>query len=472
MILLYLVLVFWGWMTIYSASYNYEESLSIFNMDLVSGKQFLWICISMVMAVVLLLLDSRWYQDVANVAYVLILLLLMFTIVVAEDVKGSRSWLFIGPFSLQPAEFAKFATSLALARYISKNGFDLKHSRRDYLAFSIILVPVMLIIMQKEMGSALVYFALFLVLFREGLTPWILGAAFSAILIFIVSIRFSENVFWEATSLGTFLALLFIQILLLSWFSLANRRETMMRRVLLALMLIPLFLACLCNAFFWQFDLAYVLLGSLALSLIYITWASLKKNLKNVFALVASIVMAIAFLYATDFLFEKVLQPHQQMRTKVFLGMIDDPNNAGYNVNQAKISIGSGGFLGKGYLEGTQTKLKYVPEQDTDFIFCTIGEEFGFLGSTLLIVLYVYFMIRLILLAERQRHRFSRVYGYCVVSVFFFHVLINLGMVLGIMPVIGIPLPFFSYGGSSLLGFTILLFIFLRLDADRLRISV
>ena len=245
-----------------------------------------------------------------------------------------------------------------------------------------------------------------------------------------------------------------------------------MRRVLLALMLIPLFLACLCNAFFWQFDLAYVLLGSLALSLIYITWASLKKNLKNVFALVASIVMAIAFLYATDFLFEKVLQPHQQMRTKVFLGMIDDPNNAGYNVNQAKISIGSGGFLGKGYLEGTQTKLKYVPEQDTDFIFCTIGEEFGFLGSTLLIVLYVYFMIRLILLAERQRHRFSRVYGYCVVSVFFFHVLINLGMVLGIMPVIGIPLPFFSYGGSSLLGFTILLFIFLRLDADRLRISV
>lgn len=472
MILLYLVLVFWGWMTIYSASYNYEESLSIFNMDLVSGKQFLWICISMVMAVVLLLLDSRWYQDVANVAYVLILLLLMFTIVVAEDVKGSRSWLFIGPFSLQPAEFAKFATSLALARYISKNGFDLKHSRRDYLAFSIILVPVMLIIMQKEMGSALVYFALFLVLFREGLTPWILGAAFSAILIFIVSIRFSENVFWEATSLGTFLALLFIQVLLLSWFSLANRRETMMRRVLLALMLIPLFLACLCNAFFWQFDLAYVLLGSLALSLIYITWASLKKNLKNVFALVASIVMAIAFLYATDFLFEKVLQPHQQMRTKVFLGMIDDPNNAGYNVNQAKISIGSGGFLGKGYLEGTQTKLKYVPEQDTDFIFCTIGEEFGFLGSTLLILLYVYFMIRLILLAERQRHRFSRVYGYCVVSVFFFHVLINLGMVLGIMPVIGIPLPFFSYGGSSLLGFTILLFIFLRLDADRLRISV
>lgn len=472
MILLYLVLVFWGWMTIYSASYNYEESLSIFNMDLVSGKQFLWICISMVMAVVLLLLDSRWYQDVANVAYVLILLLLMFTIVVAEDVKGSRSWLFIGPFSLQPAEFAKFATSLALARYISKNGFDLKHSRRDYLAFFIILVPVMLIIMQKEMGSALVYFALFLVLFREGLTPWILGAAFSAILIFIVSIRFSENVFWEATSLGTFLALLFIQVLLLSWFSLANRRETMMRRVLLALMLIPLFLACLCNAFFWQFDLAYVLLGSLALSLIYITWASLKKNLKNVFALVASIVIAIAFLYATDFLFEKVLQPHQQMRTKVFLGMIDDPNNAGYNVNQAKISIGSGGFLGKGYLEGTQTKLKYVPEQDTDFIFCTIGEEFGFLGSTLLIVLYVYFMIRLILLAERQRHRFSRVYGYCVVSIFFFHVLINLGMVLGIMPVIGIPLPFFSYGGSSLLGFTILLFIFLRLDADRLRISV
>lgn len=472
MIFLYLVLVFWGWMTIYSASYNYEETVSIFDMSIVSGKQFLWMVISSLVAVVIMLLDARWYQNVSNGLYVLILLLLMFTIVVAPDVKGSRSWLFIGPFSLQPAEFAKFATSLALAKYISKNGFDLRHSKRDYWAFCIILIPVMLIILQKEMGSALVYFALFLVLFREGLTPWILGAAFSAILIFIVAIRFGEDMLLQATSLGPFLCLAFICLLLWLWFRLANRREKKMNLVLLAILLIPLMLAIICNVFWLKFDLSYVLLGELLLSLLYLSFSALKKNMRNILAIVASIILAVAFLYATDFLFEKVLQPHQQMRTKVFLGMIDDPNNAGYNVNQAKISIGSGGFMGKGYLNGTQTKLKYVPEQDTDFIFCTIGEEFGFMGSTLLIVLYVYFLIRLILLAERQRHRFSRVYGYCVASIFFFHVLINLGMVLGIMPVIGIPLPFFSYGGSSLLGFTILLFIFLRMDADRLRFSV
>ncbi len=472
MIFLYLFLVFWGWMTIYSASYNYEESLSIFNMNLVSGKQFLWISISLVMAVVLMLIDTRWYQDVADVLYGLIILLLLFTIVVAKDVNGSRSWLFVGPFSIQPAEFAKFVTSLTLARYISKNGFDLKHSKRDYLAFFIILLPAVLIILQKEMGSALVYFALFLVLFREGLTPWILGAAFSAILIFIVSIRFGEAFLWNATNLGTFLALLFIQLLLIAWFSLANYREKQMRKVLWILFAFPLLIAALSNAFLWQFNMSYLLLAQITVSMLFIVLQSFKRSMKNILALIASIVMAVAFLYATDFLFERVLQPHQQMRTKVFLGMIDDPNNAGYNVNQAKISIGSGGFLGKGYLNGTQTKLKYVPEQDTDFIFCTIGEEFGFIGSTFLMLLYVYFMIRLVLLAERQRHRFARVYGYCVVSIFFFHVLINLGMVLGILPVIGIPLPFFSYGGSSLLGFTILLFIFLRMDADRLRISV
>lgn len=472
MIFLYLALVFWGWMTIYSASYNYEESVSIFDMSIVSGKQFLWMIISFAVAILIMLLDARWYQNVANGVYVLILLLLMFTIVVAPDVKGSRSWLFIGPFSVQPAEFAKFATSLALAKYISKNGFDLKHSKRDYWAFCIILIPVMLIILQKEMGSALVYFALFLVLFREGLTPWILGAAFSAILIFIVSIRFGENLLWEATSLGSLLSMLFICLLLCIWFRLANHREKQMHVVLMMILFLPLALGIVCNIFWWHFDLCYVLLGELLVALLYLSFSSLKKNMKNILAIVSSIVLAVAFLYATDFLFEQVLQPHQQMRTKVFLGMIDDPNNAGYNVNQAKISIGSGGFMGKGYLNGTQTKLKYVPEQDTDFIFCTIGEEFGFVGSTVLIVLYVYFIIRLILLAERQRHRFSRVYGYCVASIFFFHVLINLGMVLGIMPVIGIPLPFFSYGGSSMLGFTILLFIFLRMDADRLRFSV
>ncbi len=472
MIVMYLALVFLGWMTIYSASYNYEESLDIFSGNIASGKQFVWIVVSLLAAVLMLLIDSRWIGGAANYIYLLVMGLLAVTIVLAPEIKGSRSWLVLGPFSFQPAEFAKMATSLALAKCISQQDFDLKRSRRKYLVIGIIMLPILLVLLQKETGSALVYLSLFLVLFRVGMTPWVLGAAIAAIVLFIVSIRYNAAMLWQHTCLGTFISLLCIEALLFCWFSLANPRERRMRFTILLIDAVPLLLACICNACVYRFNLDYVLIGSLLVTVVYIAVSALKKNLKNVHLMAFSIVLAIGFLFATDFIFEKVMQPHQKVRIEVLLGMTDDPDNAGYNVNQAKISIGSGGLLGRGYLSGTQTKLKYVPEQDTDFIFCTVGEEFGFVGSALLVLFYLYFIVRLVLLAERQRHLFAMVYGYCVASIFFFHVLINLGMVMGIMPVIGIPLPFFSYGGSSLLAFTILLFAFLRMDADRMTISV
>ena len=449
MILLYLVLVCWGWMTIYSASYNYEESISIFDMSIVSGKQFLWMMISFAMAAVIMLLDVRWYQNAANSIYILILLLLLFTIAVAPDVKGSRSWLFIGPFSVQPAEFAKFATSLALAKYISKNGFDLKHSKRDYWAFCIILIPAMLIIMQKEMGSALVYFALFLVLFREGLTPWILGAAFSAILIFIVAIRFGEIALWQASDLGSFLSLLFICLLLWVWFALSNHREKQMHVVLALLLTVPLALALLCQIFWIPFNLSYVLLGELLVALLYFFFTALKRQMKSIGAIIVSIVLAVSFLYATDFLFEEVLQPHQQMRTKVLLGMIDDPNNAGYNVNQAKISIGSGGLLGVG-LGKSRQKFLYLPEEHNDFIFAIVCEELGLIGAAIIMLLFAALILRGYWIALHARDRFGSLLVVGVTTLIAMQTFLNIGVVTGLLPTTGISLPFFSYGGTAL----------------------
>ncbi len=467
-LLIYLFLVFWGWLSIYSASYDYESS-RLLDLAQFSGKQFLWIGISLVVGVLLLVIDSRWYYNTAEIIYILVMALLMATIVLATDVKGSRSWLVFGPVSLQPAEFAKFATGLALAKYIDKHGFRPKESKRDYLTYLIIFLPVLLILLQQETGSALVYFSLFFVLYREGMSPKLLLAGCCAAAYFVVSIRYGNMQLWDATELGTFLVLLLILAITLFMFYLNNPREKQSLWLLLGTNLLPLLLAVLCNVVGWHFNLCWPLLVTMALSLGYLGWLVFKKNVHEVGQTILFAVLSVAFLFAVGFIFDHVLKPHQQVRTQVFLGVVDDPTNAGYNVNQAKISIGSGGLAGKGFLNGTQTKLKYVPEQHTDFIFCTIGEEWGFIGSVLLLLVYLYLMIRLILMAERQRSRFVRVYGYCVVCIFFFHVLINVGMVLGIMPVIGIPLPFFSYGGSSLLGFTILLFIFLKLDAERLR---
>ncbi len=466
-LLIYLVLVFWGWLTIYSASYNYD-SAQIFSQSLVSGKQFVWIAISLLAGFVLLIVDSRWYFDIAGFLYVLVMFVLLVTALVAPDIKGSRSWLVLGPIRIQPAEFAKFATALALAKCISKRGFSGKSLRQDFLSFLIILLPMALIVMEKETGSALVYVALLLVLYREGMPGGILLAGVCAVAYFIVGIRFGSQAILGQTSLGLFICLLLVEILTLAIFAWFNAKERPTMKWLALSFLGALLLAALVCQLIRPFDLCYVLLAELAVVFAYIFMGTFKRPLQKAWICLLFLVGSVGFIYATDYVFDH-LAPHQQARIQVLLGVIDDPSGVGYNVNQAKISIGSGGFHGKGYLNGTQTKLKYVPEQNTDFIFCTIGEELGFAGALVLIFLYVYLQCRIILMAERQRNRFVRVYGYCVSSIFFFHFLINLGMVLGIMPVIGIPLPFFSYGGSSLLGFTILLFIFLRMDADRFR---
>lgn len=467
-VFIYLFLVIWGWLTIYSASYDYD-STRLLDLSQFSGKQFMWIGISLVVGLLLLVIDSRWYYNATEVIYILVMALLVLTLVIASDVKGSRSWLIFGPVSIQPAEFAKFATALALAKFIDKNGFNPRESKRDYIAFLIIFLPILIIILQQETGSALVFLSLFLVLYREGMSPRLLQAGCCAAAYFIISVRYGSAVLWEKTETGYFLVLLLILALMLLMFYLHNSREKQSLWLLLGGNLLPLLAGIVCNLLGWHFNLCWPLLATMTFSISYLTVLSFRKNVREIASIVLFVVLSVAFLFTADFFFDHVLKPHQQIRTQVFLGVVDDPTNAGYNVNQAKISIGSGGLMGKGFLNGTQTKLKYVPEQHTDFIFCTIGEEWGFVGSAVLLLVYLYLMVRLILMAERQRSRFVRVYGYCVVSIFFFHVLINVGMVLGIMPVIGIPLPFFSYGGSSLLSFTILLFIFLKLDAERLR---
>lgn len=464
---IYFIFVFSGWLVIYSASYNFDE-LSLFNFETSAGKQLIWIGVSLVVALGIMLLDARWYYNFAYYLYILMMLVLAATIVLAPEIKGSRSWLVFGPISIQPAEFAKFATALALARYMGDNGLNANTSKPDFRSLLMIFLPIALIFLQHETGSALVYLSFFFMLYREGMSGIYLFYGVCMIVYFLLGIRFGNEMLWTYTSLGNFLVLLIIAITLVGMFYVYNKDKKVCLYLLLG-NIVPILLAVACCQWFRAFNICYLQMLLLALFVLYFLVVLFKRELRGIWVMILYVLLSVGFLYATDYAFENVLQAHQQTRMMVLLGMTDDPNGDGYNVNQAKISIGSGGAIGKGYLNGTQTKLKYVPEQDTDFIFCTVGEEFGFVGSFFLLALYAYFLIRLILMADRQKDRFVRVYGYCVVCVFFFHLLINIGMVLGLMPVIGIPLPFFSYGGSPLLSFTILLFIFLRLDAESMQ---
>jgi rod shape determining protein RodA len=450
---LYLLLAILGCLSIYGASYDFDKS-GFFDFSQRSGKQMLWLGLSICIGVFILI-------------YAALMGLLMITVVIAPDIKGSRSWLVFGPLSIQPAEFAKFATSLALARFMSSYNFILKESRNYMSVCGILLFPVLLIFMQNETGSALVFFSLMLMLYREGMPGIILFLAVCFASFFVIGVRFGDNYIFTLTSVGHSIVLLIV-LLVTCGMLLIYRNDMRNAKSLLLVNLGILGIGVLLNVFGWlSFDLCLLQSGLLILSFLFLAFQSLIfRNLRYIFIGLFAIFSA-GFLYSTDYVFDNVLEPHQQIRIKVLLGMEDDPGGAGYNVNQSKIAIGSGGFLGKGFLNGTQTKLKYVPEQDTDFIFCTVGEEQGFVGSFFVLALYIVLLMRIIVLAERQQSAFSRIYGYCVFSILFFHILVNIGMVLGLMPVIGIPLPFFSYGGSSLWGFTILLFIFLRLDADR-----
>lgn len=461
----YLLFVLLGWLNIYAASFDLENATSLFDLSSRAGMQLIWIGTSFLLAFALLKIDVAFYETYALLFYLLGILLLVVTLLVAQDINGSRSWLVVGPVRLQPAEFLKFIIALALARVFGSYNFRLMEGKNLWIVSAIILLPVILVIAQKETGTALVYMSFILVLYREGLPGGFLFMGIAAVVYFILGIRFSENQM-GVLSQGEFVTMILIVIFsaTMIW-SYVKRFRT---AVVLLLSVGGFFLVSfILSLFSLPINWGIVAIISISYTALYLLFYFFRYRKRAYLYIILFLIGSVAFLESADYVFSNVLQPHQQTRIRVTLGMEQDLTGAGYHVGQSKIAIGSGGLTGKGFLNGTQTKLKYVPEQDTDFIFCTIGEEHGFIGSIFVLLLMTVFALRLLRLAERQTSAFGRTYGYGVASVFLFHMVINIGMVIGIMPVIGIPLPFFSYGGSSLWGFTILLFIFLRIDKSR-----
>ncbi|MBF6598645.1 MAG: rod shape-determining protein RodA [Fermentimonas sp.] len=466
-LILYLVFVLIGWFNIYAASYDIENATGMFDLSSRAGSQLIWIGTSLLLAFALIKIEVSFYETYAFLFYLLGIVLLIITLIFAKDINGSRSWLILGPVRLQPAEFMKFIIALSLAKVFYVYDFKLMERKNLLLVIAIILLPVILVIFQSETGTALVYLSFILVMYREGLPGGVLFMGIAAIAYFILGIRFSDTQIGSLSTgeiISTALIIIFSSGLVWSYL---KRKESSFYIILFSAIIA--FVAYIISLFNVQVDWGLIALIALAVTALYLIFLFFRYRITTYLYILLFLVGSFAFLESAEYVFNDVLQPHQQMRIKVTLGMEQDLSGAGYHVGQSKIAIGSGGLTGKGYLNGTQTKLKYVPEQDTDFIFCTIGEEHGFIGSTIVLILFTFFTLRLLKLAERQTSSFGRVYGYGVVSVFFFHLLVNIGMVIGIMPVIGIPLPFFSYGGSSLWGFTILLFIFLRIDKSRKR---
>ena len=489
-ILIYLALLALGWMSICGACYEYgqpRDFLSLASFGTRTGMQLVWIGSSIILGTIVLLLDDRLFDTFAYLIYGLLIILLFITPFLAHDIKGSMSWIKIGSFSFQSAEFAKFATSLALAKFMGSYGFKLQGSWKNMsVCILMMLLPMALIIMQKETGSALVYLSLFLMLYREGMPGSILFLGLSAVAYVVVGLRFAdEMVFDNTTSLGILLVMTMIVVFVIGMIISYTRPATLQanavgeirnalqtyRRALLdtaGLGLGTMALVLLVARYVHAFNIGPLFLAVCVLITLRLLWLGFTSHIYRYCLIAVFAVGSIGVFYSANYMLDH-LQEHQRARVQELLGLREDPNGVGYNVIQAKIAIGSGGLEGKGFLQGTQTKLRYVPEQETDFIFCTMGEEQGFIGSAIVLILFLVLLLRLIHLAERQPYAFGRVYGYCVFSIFLFHVLINIGMVLGLMPVIGIPLPFFSYGGSSLWGFTLLLFIFLGIDAGRVR---
>lgn len=454
-----------GMVSIYAASYDFDHA-NMLSFTEFSGKQFRWIGLSLVLGLVLLLIDVRVYENYAYVIYGTVLLLLLITIFIAPNTKGSHSWLVLGPMSLQPAEFGKFSTALCLAKLFSSYNFVLNASRKNYmLALMIIFMPVILILAQNETGSALVYLSLFFVLYREGMSGLVLLAALCAVTFFVVAVKFTGSMLLGIPS-GQAAVFIMIMVLIVAMLAVYCKEFTAARNVFLwfAGTGIAVTVLEICGG---EVPGTIFFIAVIMAALAYCVLLMFKTTARKLVITVATALSAIVFLFSVNYAFTSILQRHQQMRIKVALGMEEDLRGAGYNVNQSKIAIGSGGLWGKGFLNGTQTKLKYVPEQHTDFIFCTVGEEEGLWGSATVILLFLILILRIINIAERQPTVFGRVYAYCVASYLIFHISINIGMVIGLCPVIGIPLPFFSYGGSSLWGFTFLLFILLRIDASR-----
>jgi rod shape determining protein RodA len=453
-----------GWISICGASYNIDNP-QFFSLSTRSGMQLVWIGVSAIIIFIIMMLDKNFFETLAFILYGLIILLLIVTVFVAPDIKGSHSWLVITPsIRVQPAEFAKFATALALAKLMNMYEFKLLTFRNFTVAALLVFLPILCIILQREAGSALVFLAFSIVFYREGMSGFVILTALLAAIYFIIMLRY-EGVMWEMTPVGELIVLGIILALMLIILRFVFNERTMSKYFTITLLIA--IIASYISRYFININFVWVGIGLIvAFSLILIVF-SIRNIIWKYVLVVVFALLSIGFMFSVNYVFNDIMKPHQQQRIRVSLGLEDDPAGAGYNVNQSKIAIGSGGFLGKGFLNGTQTKLKYVPEQDTDFIFCTVGEEFGFAGAFVVLLVYGLFLLRLIVLAERQSTTFGRVYGYGVVSIFFFHAAVNIGMVSGLTPVIGIPLPFFSYGGSSLMGFTILLFIFLRIDYAR-----
>jgi rod shape determining protein RodA len=464
---LFLVLVIFGWLNIYGASYTFDQT-SIFDFSNRAGKQFAWIIGSVIMGITLLLIDYKTYDVLTYFAYGAMLLLLLATPVLAHDIKGSMSWISLGPVNLQPAEFAKCIVALAVAKYMGRYEYKLRTWRDLIVPFALIGVPALIImVLQKETGSALVFAAFMLVFYRQGMSGYVLWVGVAAVALFIISIR------WGAIplplgsgSVGILTCMLLLTAVEI--YFVCKEHKMRWQALILSGSVIVVYGICLIINIWLTVPFNWVSMGVVVALAIYTLVISVYWRKYILLLVTAFSLGCIGYTQACDFVFTRVLQPHQRIRIEVLLGMKEDPAGAGYNVNQARIAIGSGRFFGKGYLKGTQTKLQFVPEQDTDFIFCTVGEEWGFVGSVGVLLVYLFFILRLIGIAERQRNISTQIYAYSVASIFLFHLIINVGMVLGLLPVIGIPLPFFSYGGSSLWGFTLLLFILLRLDAARM----
>jgi rod shape determining protein RodA len=404
-VVLYIIIVILGWLNIYAVTYDPESKISIFNLTINSGRQLLFIAGAFIIVMTILIIDMRFYETFAYIIFGLVLFLLLLVPLIGKEVGGNKAWLGIGSFGVQPSEFAKFATALAVAKYIGSVGFKMDNLRNQIILFVIIGAPMVLILLQKDTGTALVFTAFTVVFFREGMSPFLIIAGIIAAIIFVLTLMVNE--YYLFTGVGILLVVA-------------------------------------------------ILMG--------------KKKLKRIALLTAGAVAICGIIVSVDYIITDVLKPHQQNRIRALINPDADPLGFGWNVTQSKIAIGSGGFLGKGFLEGTQTKFNFVPEQSTDFIFCTIGEEHGWVGSLFVMALFIALLLRIIFLAERQKNRFARVYGYSVACIFFFHFAVNIGMTIGLFPVIGIPLPFFSYGGSGLWGFTILLFILLKLDVHRMQV--
>lgn len=462
LVICYIILILIGWVNIYASIHSSEPS-SIFDPAFRSGKQFIWIVTSLGLAsLILFVLNPRIYESLSVPIYAFTIILLVAVIFLGVEVKGSRSWFSFGPISFQPAELSKIATSLMLATFMSQSGYRMSNMK-DFLATAaVIIVPMAIIVAQSETGSALVYVGFVFMLYREGLSGWLLFIIGMAILLFILTLTSSAYTSILVLAIVTTLCSAMYYDRIKSWLKIYLPS-------FIVLGLLPFLhdkLSGLTDnpeAFILKVKPMYIFAAAAAVSIPIMAFKAFRSGGAFRWLAIASFIVGVLFVFSVDFLFHDVLQDHQRKRIEVLLGLKDDPTGVGYNVNQSMIAIGSGGFFGKGFLKGTQTTYGFVPEQSTDFIFCTIGEEWGFVGAAAVIFLYVFLIWRIIADAEQCREAFTRIYGYCVAGCIFMHLFINIGMTVGLMPVIGIPLPFISYGGSSLWAFTVLLFIFIAL---------